>query len=135
MKFVEIHGREVMKLVKFDEVFMKFKKIENPGHPYDFVQVWVAGLGWSEQKKSKNGKASFFAPRVVVLTGAPPVPAAGTGGAAGAPGGVQGVPPSEAGGGTVPPAAQSSPTFLTPTCSSSSPTFLTPTCSRFTRIC
>jgi len=36
-----------MKLVKFDEVFVevfvKFKEIENPGHPYDFVPVWVTG--------------------------------------------------------------------------------------------
>ena len=40
------------------------------------------------------------------MTGALPVPAAGTCGAAGAPGGIQGVPASEAGGGTVPPAAQ-----------------------------
>jgi len=56
-------------------------------------------------KKSKNGKTSFFA-RVVVLTGAPPVPAAGTCGAAGAPGGIQGVSASEAGGGTVPSAVQ-----------------------------
>jgi hypothetical protein len=93
-------------LVNFDEVFVKLKEIENPGHAYDFVPVWVAGRGWSDQKKSKNGKTSFFAPRVVVLTGAPPVPAAGTCGSAGTPGGIQGVSASEAGGGTVPPPAQ-----------------------------
>ncbi len=55
------------------------------------------------------GKASFFAPRVVVLTGAPPPPAAGACGATGEPGGkqgLQGVSVSEATGGTVPPAAQ-----------------------------
>ena len=40
MKFVE--------LVKFDEVFVKLKESENPGHPNDFVSVWVAGQGWSE---------------------------------------------------------------------------------------
>ncbi len=80
---------------------MKLKEIENPGHPYDFVPVWVAGRGWSDQKKSKMGKHRFLR-RVVVLTGALPVPAAGTCGAAGAPGGIQGVPASEAGGGTVP---------------------------------
>ncbi len=50
------------------------------------------------KKKSKNGKTSFFAPRAVVLTGAPPVPAAGTCGSAGTPEGIQGV--------TVPPPAQ-----------------------------
>ena len=92
--------------MKFDEVFVKLKEIENPGHPYDFVPVWVTGRGWSDQKKSKNGKASFFAPRVVVLTGAPHVPAAGTCGSPGTPGGIQGVPASEPGGGTVPPPAQ-----------------------------
>jgi hypothetical protein len=54
-------------------------------------------------KIPKIGKVSFFAPRVVVLTGAPPVPVGGTCGTPGAPGGIQGVPPSEAGGGTVPP--------------------------------
>jgi len=54
-------------------------------------------------KIPKIGKVSFFAPRVVVLTGAPPVPTTGTCGAAGAPGGIQGVSASEAGGGTVPP--------------------------------
>ena len=77
--------------MKFDEVFVKLKEIENPGHPYDFVPVWVAGRGWSDQKKSKNGKVSFFTTRVVVLTGTPPVPAEGTCGPAGAPGGIQGV--------------------------------------------
>ena len=49
---------------------------------------------------------SFFEPRVVVLTGAPPVPSGETCGGTGAPGGIQGMPPSESGGGTVPPAAQ-----------------------------
>ena len=43
--------------------------------------------------------------RVVVLTGAPPVVTGGVCGATGAPGGIQGVSVSEAGGGTVPPAA------------------------------
>ncbi len=89
--------------------------------------MWVASRGWSDQKISKNGKASFFVPRVVVLTGVPPVPAVGTCG--GAPGGIQGVSTSEAGGRTVPPAAQYD------LIGESSPTFLTPTCSRFTRIC
>ncbi len=51
------------------------------------------------------GKASFFAPRVVVLTGTPP-PAAGACGAAGTPGGKQGVSASDEAGGTVPPAVQ-----------------------------
>ncbi len=92
--------------MKFDEVFVKLKEIENPGHPYDFVPVWVTGRGWSDQKKSKNGKASFFAARVVVLTGDPLVPGTGTCGDAGSPGGIQGVSSSEVGGGTVPPAAQ-----------------------------
>jgi hypothetical protein len=52
------------------------------------------------------GKASFFTPRVVVLTGPPPNLSAGTCGTAGAPGGMQGVSPSEASGATVPPADQ-----------------------------
>ena len=92
--------------MKFDEVFVKLKEIENPGHPYDFVSVWVPGRGWSDQKKPKNGQASFFAPRVVVLTGAPPVAAGGSCGGSGVPRGIQGVPVSETGGGTVPPADQ-----------------------------
>jgi hypothetical protein len=33
-------------VVKFDEVFVNLKEIENPGHPYDFVEVWVAGRRW-----------------------------------------------------------------------------------------
>ncbi len=45
MKFVEFHeSREVLKLVKFDEVFVKLKEIVNPRH-HDFVQVWVAPPG------------------------------------------------------------------------------------------
>ncbi len=37
--------------MKFDEVFVKLKEIENPGHPYDFVKVWVAGSGVGVTKK------------------------------------------------------------------------------------
>jgi hypothetical protein len=52
------------------------------------------------------GKASFFAPRVVVLTGPPPTLSVGASVATGAPGGMQGVSPSEESGRTVPPGAQ-----------------------------
>jgi hypothetical protein len=53
MKFVEFH--------EGDEVFVKLKEIENPGHPYDFVQVWVAGVGGgSDPKKSKAHESPFF---------------------------------------------------------------------------
>jgi hypothetical protein len=37
-----------------DEVFVKLKEIENPGHPYDFVEVWVPSRGWEWPKKSKT---------------------------------------------------------------------------------
>ncbi len=64
MKFVEFHGREVMKLVKFDEVFVKLKEIENPGHPYDFVSVWVAGpVGGGVTKKNRKMGKHRFLPR------------------------------------------------------------------------
>jgi hypothetical protein len=53
-----------------------------------------------------SGTTSFFEPRVVVLTGAPPVPVGETCGGTGTPGGIQGVSPSESREGTVPPGAK-----------------------------
>ena len=53
-----------MKLVKFDEVFVKLKEIENPGHPYDFVSVWVAGpVGGGVTKKNRKMGKHRFLPR------------------------------------------------------------------------
>jgi hypothetical protein len=80
MKFVE--------LVKFDEVFVKLKEIENPGHPNDFVSVWVAGRGWTQ--KNRKWETIVFDDEGSLLTGAPPVQTTGTCGAVGAPGGIQG---------------------------------------------
>ncbi len=65
----------------------------------------AGGLNASGGGQGDSETTSFFEPRVVVLTGAPPVPAGETCGGTGAPGGIQGMPPSESGGGTVPPAA------------------------------
>ncbi len=85
---------------------MKLKEIENARVILTIsCQCGLPVGGGVTKKNRKMGKHRFLR-RVVVLTGALPVPAAGTCGAAGAPGGIQGVPASEAGGGTVPPAAQ-----------------------------
>jgi hypothetical protein len=48
---VKLH--EVCRVREVDEVFVKLKEIENPGHPYDFVKVWVAGRpgGGSDQNE------------------------------------------------------------------------------------
>ena len=73
------------------------------------VEVTVTvtgGLNASGGGQGDSGTVSFFEPMVVVLTGGPPVPGGETCGGVGAPGGIQGVSPSESGGGTVPPAAQ-----------------------------
>jgi hypothetical protein len=43
-----------MKLVKFDEVFVKFKEISNPGHPHDSCKCGCPGVGGSDRKKSKE---------------------------------------------------------------------------------
>ena len=64
------------------------------------------GLNATGGGQGDSGTTSFFEPRVVVLTGAPPVPTEETCGGTGTPGGIQGVSPSESGGGTVPPDAQ-----------------------------
>jgi hypothetical protein len=54
VKLHEVCRLSRTKFFHVDEVFVKIKEIENPGHPYDFVEVWVSGSGVGVTKKNQR---------------------------------------------------------------------------------
>jgi hypothetical protein len=43
-----------MKLVKFDEVFVKLKEISNPGYPHDSSKCGCRGSGGGDRKNRRR---------------------------------------------------------------------------------